>query len=73
FLWPITVFFLSLVSLTVMYMLVGVLVEVVHVVSSVEKDSLAVSYLAHEMRIELDKLGFDSEEPISKVEFQKLV
>jgi len=73
FLWPITVFFLSLVSLTVMYMLVGVLVEVVHVVSSVEKDSLAVSYLAHEMRMELDKLGFDSEEPISKVEFQKLV
>ncbi|OLP83250.1 Sodium channel protein type 11 subunit alpha [Symbiodinium microadriaticum] len=60
FLWPITVFFLSLVSLTVMYMLVGVLVDVVHVVASVEKDSLAVSYLAHEMRI-------------SKVEFQKLV
>lgn len=73
FLWPITVFFLSLVSLTVMYMLVGVLVDVVHVVASVEKDSLAVSYLAHEMRIELDKLGFNSEDPISKVEFQKLV
>lgn len=29
YLWPLTVFFLALVSLTVMYMLVGVLVEVV--------------------------------------------
>lgn len=73
YLWPLTVFFLLLVSLTVMYMLVGVLVEVVQVVASVEKESLAVTYMSSEMRRNLMKLGWSPEQPISKSEFQRLV
>lgn len=73
YLWPLTVFFLALVSLTVMYMLVGVLVEVVQVVASVEKESLAVTFMSSEMRRQLMKLGWSPEQPISKSEFQRLV
>ncbi|CAJ1439973.1 unnamed protein product, partial [Effrenium voratum] len=73
YLWPLTVFFLALVSLTVMYMLVGVLVEVVQVVSSVERESLSVTFMASEMRYELKKLGFQPDGPISKSDFQRAV
>jgi len=66
-------FFILLASLTVMNMLVGVLCEVVSVVSSVEKEQLTVSYVnarLHEMFGEWDT---DGSMTISKMEFQKLL
>eukprot|EP00913_Durusdinium_trenchii_P022668 g21289.t1 len=73
YLWPLTVFFLAVVSLTVMYMLVGVLVEVVQVVASVEKESLSVTFMATELRRILNKMGWEDDQPISKSEFQQLI
>eukprot|EP00930_Biecheleria_cincta_P086420 TRINITY_DN7570_c0_g1_i1.p1 TRINITY_DN7570_c0_g1~~TRINITY_DN7570_c0_g1_i1.p1 ORF type:complete len:822 (+),score=150.81 TRINITY_DN7570_c0_g1_i1:29-2467(+) len=73
YMWPVIFFFFSLVSLTVMYMLVGVLVDVVGVISTVEKESLTVTYVASELRDELEQLGFNLEIPITKYEFEKLI
>ncbi|CAK9071362.1 unnamed protein product, partial [Durusdinium trenchii] len=64
YLWPLTVFFLAVVSLTVMYMLVGVLVEVVQVVASVEKESLSVTFMATELRRILNKMGWEDDQPL---------
>lgn len=61
-------------GLTVMNMLVGVLVEVVSVVSSVEKESLIVNFvkaqLQHLMTTELDD---NAGESLTRAEFQKLL
>lgn len=73
YLWPIMISYLLLVSITVMYMLVGVLVQVVGVVSNVEKEALTVSYVANEMRDELEKKGYNLEVPISKYEFMNIM
>lgn len=72
-LWPIIVFFFSLVSVTIMYMLVGVLVDVVGLVATVEKEGLEVSYLAGLLRNELENLGYKADSPISQFEFQNLM
>lgn len=56
-LWIIIVPFMTLVSLTIMYMLMGVLVEVISVVASSEKEKLAVSLIANGLRNELKKTG----------------
>lgn len=71
--WPIIVFFFSLVSVTIMYMLVGVLVDVVGLVATVEKEGLEVSYLAGLLRNELEVLGYKADSPISQYEFQNLM
>lgn len=71
--WPIVFIFLLLISVTVMYMLVGVLVEVVGVVSNVEKERAAVGFVADSMRAEMDKLGYQHGMRISKYEFEQLL
>eukprot|EP00930_Biecheleria_cincta_P023494 TRINITY_DN16973_c0_g1_i2.p1 TRINITY_DN16973_c0_g1~~TRINITY_DN16973_c0_g1_i2.p1 ORF type:complete len:866 (+),score=188.98 TRINITY_DN16973_c0_g1_i2:36-2600(+) len=73
YLWPIMVSYLLLVSITVMYMLVGVLVQVVGVVSNVEREALTVSYVANEVRDELEKKGYNLDVPISKYEFMNIM
>jgi len=73
YLWPLLILFLSLVSVTIMYMLVGVLVEVVGVISSVEKESLCVSWVASELREEFEKGGYTLDAPITKQEFERLM
>jgi len=73
YLWPLIVFFLSLVSVTIMYMLVGVLVEVVGVISSVEKESLTVSWVANELRSAFDKGGYTLDGAITKQEFERMM
>jgi len=73
YLWPLIVFFLSLVSVTIMYMLVGVLVEVVGVISSVEKESLCVSWVANELRSAFEKGGYTLDGAITKQEFERMM
>lgn len=56
-----------------MYMLVGVLVDVVSTVSSVEKEALIVKHLASQMRIELERQGYKEEMTLTQQEFQNIM
>eukprot|EP00440_Ansanella_granifera_P074150 gb/GFBE01080466.1/.p1 GENE.gb/GFBE01080466.1/~~gb/GFBE01080466.1/.p1 ORF type:complete len:929 (+),score=301.78 gb/GFBE01080466.1/:1-2787(+) len=71
--WPLIVFFFALVSVTIMYMLVGVLVDVVGLVATVEKEGIEVSYIAQLLRNQLDNLGYKPDAPISQYEFQNIM
>eukprot|EP00931_Biecheleriopsis_adriatica_P042244 TRINITY_DN24085_c0_g1_i2.p1 TRINITY_DN24085_c0_g1~~TRINITY_DN24085_c0_g1_i2.p1 ORF type:complete len:818 (-),score=215.85 TRINITY_DN24085_c0_g1_i2:100-2553(-) len=71
--WPIVVFFFFLVSVTIMYMLVGVLVEVVGVIATSEKEGLTVSYLASEFRDKMEQLQYNPEAPLTQFELQKML
>merc|ERR1719446_693203 len=68
-------FFILLSSLTVMNMLVGVLVEVVSVVSSVEKESLTVMFVKTKLLGMLQSSGIDADgnKHISQHEFETLL
>eukprot|EP00933_Yihiella_yeosuensis_P044779 TRINITY_DN4004_c0_g1_i1.p1 TRINITY_DN4004_c0_g1~~TRINITY_DN4004_c0_g1_i1.p1 ORF type:complete len:922 (+),score=169.14 TRINITY_DN4004_c0_g1_i1:324-2768(+) len=72
-LWAILIFFFAIVSLVVLYMLVGVLVDVVGVISNVEKERLTVSFVAQAVRDEIEKIGIHSDGMISKFEFEKIL
>lgn len=67
--------FILLATLTVMNMLVGVLCEVVSVVSSVEKEQLTVNYVKAQLIRMFEDHGVDAqgEGGISKSEFDKLL
>jgi len=68
-------FFILLSSLTVMNMLVGVLVEVVSVVSSVEKEQMTVQFVKTMLLGLLHRSGIDADcnNHISKAEFESLL
>lgn len=67
--------YILLASLTVMNMLVGVLCEVVSVVSSVEKESLLVNYVKGTLlhMLETSGLDADGDHLIAKPEFEALL
>lgn len=67
--------FILISSLTVMNMLVGVLCEVVSVVSAVEKEQLTVNYVKHRLLTILGAGGIDADGSmsISKFEFEGLL
>eukprot|EP00930_Biecheleria_cincta_P039803 TRINITY_DN27325_c0_g2_i1.p1 TRINITY_DN27325_c0_g2~~TRINITY_DN27325_c0_g2_i1.p1 ORF type:complete len:890 (+),score=186.88 TRINITY_DN27325_c0_g2_i1:374-2671(+) len=71
--WPFLVFFFALVSLTIMYMLVGVLVDVISVVATTEKEKLGMTYIVELLRDELEKLGLKEDLKINQAEFQNLI
>lgn len=68
-------FFVLLSSLTVMNMLVGVLVEVVSVVSSVEKEQMTVQFVKTMLLAMLQHSGIDADrnKHISRPEFESLL
>jgi hypothetical protein len=68
-------FYILLASLTVMNMLVGVLCEVVTVVSTVEKESLLVNYVKTQLEHMLKTSGIDADADgmIAKKEFEALL
>merc|ERR1719487_537535 len=68
-------FFILLSSLTVMNMLVGVLVEVVSVVSDVEKEQMSMQYVKDMLMMMLKDFHADKDEnmSISKEEFEALL
>eukprot|EP00931_Biecheleriopsis_adriatica_P035842 TRINITY_DN20653_c0_g1_i3.p1 TRINITY_DN20653_c0_g1~~TRINITY_DN20653_c0_g1_i3.p1 ORF type:complete len:853 (+),score=200.10 TRINITY_DN20653_c0_g1_i3:262-2820(+) len=72
-LWPLVVFFFALVSLTIMYMLLGVLVDVIGAVAQAEKQKLEISYIVENLREELEALGHKEDMKLTEFEFQQLV
>jgi len=72
-LWPILVFFVGLVSLTTMYMFVGILVDIVGLVANTEKESLVVGHLAGKLREEFQRMGHKDDMQINQFEFQALL
>lgn len=71
--WLILVSFVLLASVTIMYMLVGVLVEVMTVISATEKEGMTVSYVASTLRGIMHHLNYSTEVPLSQREFQQLL
>merc|ERR1740127_383183 len=65
--------FVLLATLTVMNMLVGVLCEVVSVVSTVEKEELIVNYVQSALRKLYAEFTGDIQNPLSKDCFEKLL
>lgn len=73
YLWPIMFLFFVLVSLTIMYMLLGVLVDVVATVATSEKEAMAVSILATELRTQLSLLGYADDMKFNQEELQSIM
>jgi voltage-gated sodium channel len=72
-LWPIIMGFVILVSLTLLNMLVGVMVDAIAIIGSTQKESLIVTIVAGQLRTALQNWGRDSTEPLTKDDFQKFV
>eukprot|EP00931_Biecheleriopsis_adriatica_P041201 TRINITY_DN23578_c0_g1_i1.p1 TRINITY_DN23578_c0_g1~~TRINITY_DN23578_c0_g1_i1.p1 ORF type:complete len:898 (+),score=206.83 TRINITY_DN23578_c0_g1_i1:263-2695(+) len=73
-LWPILVFFFMLVSLTVMYMLLGVLVDVISAVATSEKQKIEVSYIVGQLRDEIETMGHSADDmSLTQLEFQNII
>lgn len=73
FLWPIILFFILLAGVTLTYMLIGVLVDVVSVIASAEKEGMTVISLASQLRAAWEDMNRDANDPISKADFQALL
>lgn len=71
--WLVMVIFVLLASITILYMLVGVLVEVVGVIASAEKEGITVSYVASSIRAKVESQGHSCEIPFTKYELQQLL
>eukprot|EP00913_Durusdinium_trenchii_P021066 g19797.t1 len=59
--WILIIFFVLLASITIMYMLVGVLVEVVGALAHAEKESITVGFIASSLRKKMEQAGHDEE------------
>lgn len=60
--WPLIVFFMALVSLTIMYMLIGVMNDSISVVASTEKNKIEVTWIVSQLRDEVERLGYKEED-----------
>lgn len=65
--------FVLLASITIMYMLVGVLVEVIGVIATAEKEGLTVSHVSQSLRDLMGQQGREVDQPLSKFEFQQFL
>mmetsp|Transcript_52970 Transcript_52970/g.95021 ORF Transcript_52970/g.95021 Transcript_52970/m.95021 type:complete len:334 (+) Transcript_52970:1489-2490(+) len=70
---PVIVFFVLLASVTVMYMLIGVLVEAVDTTVKTEKENMTVEFVAGELREKVLELGYPVDTPIDRKSFSALV
>lgn len=71
--WIVILSFVLLSSVTIMYMLVGVLVEVVGVISSTEKEGMLVAHLSESIRGQLTAKGHNPESTLTKYEMQNFL
>lgn len=72
--WPIIMAFVLLASLTLSYMLIGVLVETVHTIASTEKEVMLTGFVASHLRKEwVSTLRKDMEDKLSKQDFQDIL
>eukprot|EP00931_Biecheleriopsis_adriatica_P054845 TRINITY_DN32312_c0_g1_i1.p1 TRINITY_DN32312_c0_g1~~TRINITY_DN32312_c0_g1_i1.p1 ORF type:complete len:839 (+),score=180.45 TRINITY_DN32312_c0_g1_i1:53-2569(+) len=67
-LWPFVMGFIMLTSVTLMYMLIGVMVNVISCVADTEREGLQVQFVAGQLRDAVKMLGYDSDaqSPMSK-------
>merc|ERR1712232_1205902 len=72
-LWPLLVGFIVMTTLTLLNMLIGVLVEVVGIVASTEKERLTVKSVSVQLETILETLDQDKNFLLSKAEFQDIV
>jgi len=73
FLWPIIMIFILLAAMTLMYMLIGVLVDVVSVIACTEKEGMTVMALASQLRAAWEVLGKSCDDTMNKTDFQNLL
>mmetsp|Transcript_21185 Transcript_21185/g.38087 ORF Transcript_21185/g.38087 Transcript_21185/m.38087 type:complete len:851 (-) Transcript_21185:256-2808(-) len=71
--WPIMIFFILLSSLTIFYMLVGVLVNSVGVIAASEKEGASVSFISTTLREKMEQFNYSTEAPLDRAEFQKML
>eukprot|EP00930_Biecheleria_cincta_P029559 TRINITY_DN20542_c0_g1_i2.p1 TRINITY_DN20542_c0_g1~~TRINITY_DN20542_c0_g1_i2.p1 ORF type:complete len:820 (+),score=197.95 TRINITY_DN20542_c0_g1_i2:44-2503(+) len=66
--------FYLLASVTIMYMLVGVLVDVMGVISKTEQEGMTVSYVSSQLRAEMANLDYNADETeLTQLMLQKLL
>lgn len=73
FFWLLIMGFVLLASVTIMYMLVGVLVEVMSAISVSEKEGMTVSFVATQLRETMEASNYDLEHSLSQSEFCQLL
>jgi hypothetical protein len=74
--WPIIMFFIALATLTVMYLLIGVLVDVVSTVASAEKEAILTQFISGTLREALTIQGYDVSQDgqgISRDDFKNIL
>eukprot|EP00929_Paragymnodinium_shiwhaense_P053792 TRINITY_DN2695_c0_g1_i1.p1 TRINITY_DN2695_c0_g1~~TRINITY_DN2695_c0_g1_i1.p1 ORF type:complete len:988 (-),score=302.05 TRINITY_DN2695_c0_g1_i1:112-2994(-) len=72
-LYPVLMIFVLIAAVTLMYMLIGVLVDVVTAIATTEKEAMIVSDLATQLRNIMYDSGFNPDLPLSKMEFHELL
>lgn len=71
--WPCIMLFVLITSVTMMYMLMGVMVNVIDIVAASEREGLAVSTVALNLRQVMKRMGISTEGPISKAAINELL
>lgn len=71
--WPLIVGFVLLASITLSYMLIGVLVQIVNVIGSTEKEKSLVTMVISTLKAHWAEKGFDTEVPLNKDDFQAVL
>jgi len=72
-LWPCFMIFVVIASLTVMNMLIGVIVEVVAVVASTEKEKMSILGIQQDLKEAMEALGVDHKKTIPHEQFGKIL
>lgn len=71
--WPIGLLFILLTSVTLLYMLIGVMVNVIELVAATERESMTVSYVANQLRHIMDSLDLDCNSVMEKSQMLELL
>eukprot|EP00930_Biecheleria_cincta_P016547 TRINITY_DN1341_c0_g3_i1.p1 TRINITY_DN1341_c0_g3~~TRINITY_DN1341_c0_g3_i1.p1 ORF type:complete len:866 (-),score=220.93 TRINITY_DN1341_c0_g3_i1:36-2633(-) len=71
--WPLGLLFILLTSVTLLYMLIGVMVNVIELVASTERESMTVSYVANQLRNIMESLEFDCNAILEKSQMLELL
>lgn len=71
--WPVIMFFVLIASVTLSYMLIGVLVQIVQVIAVTEKERYIVGTVANHLRKVWEEAGYPMEGNINFDQFQSLL
>lgn len=70
---PLIMCFIVLSAITVMYMLIGVLVDVISSIAAAEKEGMTIAELASELRKLMSSMDRDADAPITLFEFRNFL